>query len=112
MTKPRVLNKTADQKRRGFLGIHSREQIRIEEGMTNPSSAFSVNTALEPHNSTRNRYTNVNPFEYNRVTLKTVSSDANNYINASRITLSATLNYISHQRPLKKTVDHFWSMRW
>ncbi|VDP10089.1 unnamed protein product [Soboliphyme baturini] len=64
-----------------------------------------------------NRYTNVLPYDFNRVVLKDRSFGPNSYINASFVAvpvgeLDEVLYYIATQGPLPNTVDHFWQMVW
>ncbi|KRX15076.1 Tyrosine-protein phosphatase 1 [Trichinella nelsoni] len=80
------------------------------EGMT-------FNTARERKNRFLNRYTNVLPYDHNRVILNNNHSKKNDYINASfvNVRLADTdicLNYIATQAPMENTVDDFWQMIW
>ena len=54
----------------------------------------------------RNRYSNVFPWDRNRVRLPSSYSD---YINASRILVNDS-EYIALQGPLANTIHHFWAM--
>ncbi|KAF2007645.1 phosphatases II [Amniculicola lignicola CBS 123094] len=56
----------------------------------------------------RDRFENVQPFEYNRVKMQ-VPEGENDYINASMIKLGR-FNYIAAQAPMESTVTHFWNM--
>ncbi|KAK9446969.1 protein-tyrosine phosphatase-like protein [Limtongia smithiae] len=61
----------------------------------------------------RNRYSNVLPWDHNRIRLR-VPSQCNDYINASPIVLHAPgltpHSYIATQGPTRATVPHFWQM--
>ncbi|KAK7279739.1 hypothetical protein RJT34_24796 [Clitoria ternatea] len=72
--------------------------------------------AYDPVNSSKNRYSDVLPFDKNRVVLKS-SSDyrpaALGYINASIISTSSPGNvsqFIATQGPLPHTYEDFWEM--
>ena len=58
----------------------------------------------------RNRYTDISPYDNNRVKLDT---DGNDYINASWVDgYAAVHEYIGAQGPLPATSEHFWAMVW
>eukprot|EP00877_Chromochloris_zofingiensis_P003630 jgi/Chrzof1/13268/Cz07g26250.t1 len=62
-------------------------------------------------NSMRNRYSNVLPYDYNRVQLRTPKD----YINASKVEFSQPslpypCRYIATQGPLPSTIQDFWQM--
>lgn len=80
----------------------------IEEGMTLPSSPWTLTAALLPKNRSRNRYTNVLPWDLTRVKLK-ILAGGSDYINALRLCLDDK-TYIAAQGPLPATVHHFWAM--
>ncbi|XP_057426062.1 protein-tyrosine-phosphatase PTP1 isoform X2 [Lotus japonicus] len=77
----------------------------------------SCNVALDPVNSSKNRYTDVIPFDKNRVVLKS-STDyrpaALGYINASFVSTSSpgvvASQFIATQGPLPHTYEDFWEM--
>ncbi|KAJ0064381.1 hypothetical protein NL108_006401, partial [Boleophthalmus pectinirostris] len=63
-----------------------------------------------PENKIRNRYRDVSPFDHSRIHLQL---GANDYINASLITVEETQRkYILTQGPLPTTCGHFWEMVW
>jgi protein tyrosine phosphatase len=64
-------------------------------------------------NPLNNRYTNILPYDKNRVHLKEPNSDGNDYINASYIDgYNVQKSYICAQGPLQRTVDDFWQVVW
>ncbi|KAK7206754.1 protein-tyrosine phosphatase-like protein [Myxozyma melibiosi] len=74
-------------------------------------SAWSCDRAA--NEMARNRYSNVLPWDSNRVCLN-VGDGANDYINASPICLQAPRSrprrYIASQGPTRHTTPHFWHM--
>ncbi|CAK9140275.1 unnamed protein product [Ilex paraguariensis] len=70
--------------------------------------------ALDSVNYCKNRYTDVIPFDKNRVVLnpcKDYRSSARGYINASFITTSESVSqFIATQGPLPHTFEDFWEM--
>ncbi|KAH9490224.1 hypothetical protein Btru_036087, partial [Bulinus truncatus] len=65
-----------------------------------------------PENKSKNRYRNVLPYDISRVKLM---NHANDYINASHITVEAgdkTLRYIASQGPVLDSVSDFWRLLW
>ena len=78
------------------------------------SHLFSMSIAKKSCNFDRNRYSDVAPFNYNRVLLK-VSEESNDYINASKVILDAIDPknpevLIATQGPTKNTYPQFWQM--
>ncbi|XP_050536508.1 tyrosine-protein phosphatase 10D-like isoform X3 [Daktulosphaira vitifoliae] len=68
----------------------------------------SMDIALMPQNKSKNRYTNILPYDYNRVA---INSNDGNYINASLIEDSkGILQYIASQGPTKNTCADMWQM--
>lgn len=76
------------------------------------SSRCSV--ALDSINISKNRYTDVLPFDSNRVVLnpcKDYRESARGYINASLISISEHISrFIATQGPLPNTFEDFWEM--
>ncbi|XP_048130747.1 protein-tyrosine-phosphatase PTP1 isoform X1 [Rhodamnia argentea] len=76
----------------------------------------SCTVALDVVNLSKNRYTDVVPFDKNRVVLdpcKDYRPAARGYINASLITASSSKNisqFIATQGPLPHTYEDFWEM--
>ncbi|GLT29879.1 hypothetical protein SLA2020_047150 [Shorea laevis] len=81
-----------------------------------PEMASSCTVAFNSANKSKNRYTNVVPFDDNRVVLnscKDYRPSANGYINASFISTPSPENiskFISTQGPLPHTFEDFWEM--
>lgn len=84
-----------------FNKVTRTEFERLRTGDTWTHSVASL-----PQNRSRNRYTDVFPWDKNRVKLP---SKVNDYINASHIDLPDA-RYIATQGPLSQTIHHFWSM--
>ncbi|XP_053490596.1 receptor-type tyrosine-protein phosphatase C isoform X43 [Ictalurus furcatus] len=73
-------------------------------------SNYSVREAKKPENQPKNRYVDILPYDYNRVTLSHGGTD---YINASFIEGYKESNkYIAAQGPKEETVGDFWAMIW
>ncbi|XP_063750224.1 receptor-type tyrosine-protein phosphatase H-like isoform X6 [Eleginops maclovinus] len=72
------------------------------------------NAATLPENKPRNRFNNVQPYDWCRVKLATPNSNGNSdYINASYMPgYSSSKEYIAAQGPLPTTVNDFWRMIW
>lgn len=77
-------------------------------------SKCAIRDARKPINQNKNRYVDILPYDYNRVTLSDVNGDAgSNYINASYIDgFKEPRKYIAAQGPRDETVDDFWRMIW
>jgi len=72
-------------------------------------------TAIHPINHSKNRYSNVLPFEKTRVVLAASGPDGSDYINASYVsgeTPGSERAYICTQGPMKNTCNDFWQMVW
>ncbi|KAF4083494.1 hypothetical protein AMELA_G00142050 [Ameiurus melas] len=73
-------------------------------------SNYSVREAKKPENQPKNRYVDILPYDYNRVTLSHGETD---YINSSFIEGYKESNkYIAAQGPKEETVGDFWAMIW
>lgn len=75
----------------------------------------STETGKLEKNMRKNRYSDVLPYDFNRVLLKeTASATGTDYINASYIRDHDPKNpsYIATQGPLLQTVPDFWQMVW
>lgn len=73
------------------------------------SSPFCMSAAESREGDERNRYSNIIPFDYNRIKLKGGVCD---YINASMIEAPYDIprKYIATQGPLQNTIGDFWRM--
>src|SRR3954453_15837138 len=78
------------------------------------SSPFNTLTAISKTSMKFNRYSDIIPFDRNRVKLYIKRSGNNtDYINASYIeTPQKVRRYIATQGPLENTFEDFWSMVW
>jgi len=70
--------------------------------------------ANNEENMNKNRYSNILPYDHNRVKLEMNAESSNDYINASLITDDDPKNpaYIATQGPLTHTTGDFWRMVW
>ncbi|XP_063053903.1 receptor-type tyrosine-protein phosphatase eta-like [Engraulis encrasicolus] len=76
-------------------------------------TAQSTATASVLENKSKNRYSNVLPYEPARVKLSILSSQFDDYINASYIPgENSRKEFIAGQGPLPATVNDFWRMVW
>ncbi|PIA47273.1 hypothetical protein AQUCO_01400150v1 [Aquilegia coerulea] len=69
--------------------------------------------ALEDINLNKNRYTDVLPFDDDRVVLKSSSKGESDYINASFIKVDSServSEFLATQGPLPQTFEDFWEM--
>nr|GMD80844.1 protein-tyrosine-phosphatase PTP1-like isoform X1 [Ipomoea batatas] len=96
------------------------EKIRQEFGTLQASRMRASDmrsrclVALDSINISKNRYTDVLPFDSNRIVLnpcKDYRQSARGYINASLITISEHVSrFIATQGPLPNTFEDFWEM--
>ena len=77
-----------------------------------PSSPFSTITAISKTSMKYNRYSDIIPFDRNRVKLHSKrSGNKTDYINASYIEAPQKVRkYIATQGPLDNTIEDFWCM--
>jgi len=92
------------------LSEHGERGLCLEyEDLCRGQTKLPVDEASRSSNRSRNRYTDVLPFDVNRVVLPDGS-----YINASLIQSDKDETppwaYIASQGPLANTVGHFWAM--
>ncbi|XP_073699997.1 receptor-type tyrosine-protein phosphatase C isoform X2 [Garra rufa] len=74
-------------------------------------SNYTIKEAKKQENQSKNRYVDILPYDYNRVTLSTGGDD--DYINASFIEgYQEPKKYIAAQGPKDETVCDFWRMVW
>uniref|UniRef100_A0A8C5V4F8 Receptor-type tyrosine-protein phosphatase H n=1 Tax=Microcebus murinus TaxID=30608 RepID=A0A8C5V4F8_MICMU len=78
------------------------------------SWGHSQMVASAPENCAKNRYTNVLPYDWSRVSLKPLHGEpGSDYINASFMPgLHSPLEFIATQGPLPNTVGDFWRLVW
>ncbi|KAL5846045.1 hypothetical protein ACOSQ3_009569 [Xanthoceras sorbifolium] len=127
---PPRITLTADQYRRCSEALSSfKEKLRnspdqitaefahLQANRIRPSEmARSCTVALDGVNLSKNRYTDILPFDKNRVVLdqcKDYRPSARGYINASLITtssLESVSRFIATQGPLPHTYEDFWEM--
>ncbi|WLF78842.1 tyrosine protein phosphatase 1 [Lodderomyces elongisporus] len=116
--KPMVLSVTPQQQREKFDELNELESNRIIEGLNDIDSIWTLLAAMKKSNKSRNRYSNVSPYDASRVILPVTDANAfSDYINASYMklhcgegTLSLRNDYIACQGPLPNTRNHFWAM--
>ncbi|CAG8736595.1 1385_t:CDS:1 [Racocetra fulgida] len=78
-----------------------------------PTDRFSMTEALTNASMECNRYTDIVPFNYNRVKLIKQRPNKTDYINASYVEAPGKVRrYIATQGPLDNTIDDFWLMVW
>lgn len=78
-----------------------------------PNADFT--TALLSENTSRNRFSDVLPYEENRVRLTPTADNRTGYINASHVSASVGDSqrfYIAAQGPTRETAKSFWQMVW
>ncbi|KAM4574056.1 receptor-type tyrosine-protein phosphatase C [Fundulus diaphanus] len=77
-------------------------------------SRYTVKEAKKACNTSKNRYVDILPYDYNRVPLATGNGEAGcDYINASFIDgYKEPKKYIAAQGPKEETVSDFWRMIW
>nr|XP_033772080.1 receptor-type tyrosine-protein phosphatase C isoform X2 [Geotrypetes seraphini] len=75
---------------------------------------LSIKEARKAQNQNKNRYVDILPYDYTRVSLSVISSEpGSDYINASYIDgFKEPRKYIAAQGPKDETVDDFWKMVW
>lgn len=92
----------------------SKQEYLKDELKYKKSRMFSMSIAKKSCNFKRNRYSDISPFNYNRVLLK-VGEESNDYINASKVILDSIDPknpevLIATQGPTKNTYPQFWQM--
>lgn len=104
-------------------GTESLLESRLEDGQVfleferiakkKPNADFG--TALMPENLSRNRFSDVLPYEENRVRLTPSVDNRTGYINASHVSASVGDRqrfYVAAQGPTSDTAESFWQMVW
>lgn len=107
---PLFLKLSLSDQKGNFASHNAIESQRINEALKSPGgSEWSISDAVNRKNIQRNRYSNVFPWDKNRVRLPVLQGHSD-YINASYISMDNKVEYIAAQGPLKDTIHHFWSM--
>ncbi|KAL7638394.1 UNVERIFIED_CONTAM: hypothetical protein RMT77_010964 [Armadillidium vulgare] len=102
-----------------YMEDHLRNKDRLEQEWVAlcayEAEPCASNIALKPENAQKNRYTDITPYDHNRVILNEHTNvSGSNYINASSITDHDPRNpaYIATQGPLASTAADFWQLVW
>jgi netrin-G3 ligand len=92
-----------------FHFLQEYEAIDIPE-----QSTYSTEAAVTMVNASKNRYTNIIPFDHSRVKLSPIKGlDGSDYINANFCDgYMKPRAYIATQGPLRNTVEDFWRLVW
>lgn len=106
--KPTPYNFAPEYKREKWAAVAASCKRNITDGQLVSSSPYAYTHASNPINRSRNRYTNVLPYDRTRVQLKTLAGGSD-YINALILRLAQN-KYIAAQGPLPSTIHHFWAM--
>ncbi|KAI1916657.1 phosphotyrosine-specific ptp2-like protein [Ophidiomyces ophidiicola] len=104
-----------------FLQIERSEKARMEEALSD-SGTYSRPSMKTPRSSYRiagiemgskNRYSNIYPYEHSRVKLGNAVQCNCDYVNASNVKASRSNKlYIATQAPLPSTFKDFWHVVW
>ncbi|CAI2184569.1 6266_t:CDS:1 [Funneliformis geosporum] len=96
-----------------FHHLDQIEKERCHQAIKNSNDPFSMSIAINRTSMNYNRYSNIIPFNYNRIRLLQQRPNKTDYINASYIEAPNNVRkYIVTQGPLKETIDDFWLMIW
>ncbi|BFZ56418.1 phosphotyrosine-specific ptp2-like protein [Savitreella phatthalungensis] len=100
--------------RQVFDRLEDEQADRLAESHI-PGRPYSLSVAYHAPSGT-NRYSNILPFDENRVKLKTPSrAGGSDYVNASSITHSASgtsKRWIASQGPTERSAADFWNLVW
>ncbi|CAG8491136.1 357_t:CDS:1 [Funneliformis mosseae] len=89
------------------------EKERCRQATKNSNDPFSMSIAINRASINYNRYSDIIPFNYNRIKLLQQRPNKTDYINASYIEAPNNVRrYIATQGPLKETIEDFWLMIW
>ncbi|KAJ2373536.1 hypothetical protein IW150_003577, partial [Coemansia sp. RSA 2607] len=94
-----------------YKDVHRADQERLALAAESPTSTSDISDSQSGKNYNLNRYSDVVPYNHNRVRLH----GSHDYINASHITLPPQLSankYIATQGPLPHSIADFWRMVW
>jgi protein tyrosine phosphatase len=91
-----------------FSDLQALQTKRLKHAR-DPTSTFSLSVATSPAVQDKNRYSDIIPFNHNRVVLNTAPYD---YINASHIVPPYNIprSYIASQGPVEESIPDFWAM--
>ncbi|RGB36053.1 protein-tyrosine phosphatase-like protein [Rhizophagus diaphanus] len=96
-----------------FQLLNQNEVARCRQAANNPNDPFSMSVAFDSSSMDYNRYSDILPFNHNRVKLLQQRPYKTDYINASYIEAPNNVRrYIATQGPLNKTIEDFWLMIW
>ncbi|KAH9507233.1 Tyrosine-protein phosphatase non-receptor type 21 [Bulinus truncatus] len=105
-----------DDRRKMLESKISEGQVYAEfEQIPRKSEVLECSIASAAHNSSRNRFKDVLPYDATRVKLTPRKDNPDGYVNASHIKLTANDNkwiFIATQAPLENTAVDFWQMIW
>jgi protein tyrosine phosphatase len=93
--------------------LRSTDRMRAEyQAAIKSATVGSKAFARRANNTSRNRYSDIAPYDHNRVVLRG-DTGGNDFINASHLDGFRVDNeYIAAQGPLPHTSEHFWKMVW
>ncbi|KAJ2710750.1 tyrosine protein phosphatase 1 [Coemansia spiralis] len=94
-----------------FTDEVKRDRQRMRQALEQPDSEPSLSDSQRGRNYDLNRYSDMLPYNHNRVRL----SGKNDYINATHIELPGQISanrYIATQGPLPHSIADFWRMVW
>ncbi|ORX86164.1 hypothetical protein K493DRAFT_319846 [Basidiobolus meristosporus CBS 931.73] len=95
-----------------YAKINEIENTNLK-GWETPADPYCVLDALEEYNLPKNRYSDIVPYDRNRVKLKAIPSNSSDYINASYVAVPGSeRKYIATQGPKASTIGDFWQMVW
>ncbi|KAG2222987.1 hypothetical protein INT45_012286 [Circinella minor] len=118
LSKPRI--ELQDHAAHQFRLLNKRQSARLSK--RNEENNYSMSVAESPAGQIKNRYSNIIPFNRNRIRLERSDligeeyldpAQGDDYINASLIQPPLNIQnkqYIATQGPLKSTVGDFWRM--
>lgn len=100
--------------RNAYSAIEEREAARLRPASKYIASHYATKVCHNSQNTRRNRYSDIIPYDRNRVVLKyPIAPDLADYINASYITAPYNVrSYIATQGPKPQTSCDFWQMVW
>lgn len=93
-----------------FRQVNQEDTDQMADMLLDSRNNSEISCSQSKKNYDLNRYSNVVPFDKNRVKLS-----GSGYINASHIELPSSISanrYIATQGPLPHSVGHFWQMAW